>query len=442
MFTRIGVSAVAVTALAAFGATSSPAQASATITQVSLINSPAVPYAGQNVTATLTVRSSACITVQALVVTARDSKGDNVGWGGNWNNPQICPSGFTLTPAARSFQAGTYAEYGSYLVNNTWVNLPTQVLNVTAPPATGRPEPSWAPNATHAVTFDDEFSGTSINTSKWSTGWWVYPSSNGLTHSGNTYMTACYDSAYDTEPGDGYLHMKLAAVPNTCGTSRNYTGAVLDSHGKFAQQNGEFEARVDIRCNASGYPYGWPAWWTIDSTWTGEIDDIEGGSIVGGTSSTLHYASGSPSYTSPSPACGWHTFGSAWSAQAVTFYWDGRQVLTHSFPVSSGHPEYLILDNQMCPHCVAPPAGGSVMLVDWVRAWSLAVRAWIAALARPRGAGSEPAPRWPAWPAAAHQVTAPNQPQRVLAHVRACPLSGGGSGIRTLTLRPGGFQGP
>jgi hypothetical protein len=406
MFMRIGVpAAAAVAALAAFGATSSPAQASVTITQVSLINSLARSYAGENVTPTLKVHSSACITVQALVVTARDSRGHNVGWGGDWRNPQICPSGFTLTPAARSFRAGTYVEYGAYLINNAWVNLPRRVLNVTRrhvtrrrhvtprpvtpppatpppatpppatpppatpPPVTGRLEPSWDPSATHALTFDDEFSGTSIDTSKWSTSWWVNPGSNGISWSGNTYMMACYKSAYDTEPGDGYLHMKLDSTPNNCGTRRNYTGAILDSHGKFAQQNGEFEARVDIPCDATGYPYGWPAWWTIDNTWTGEIDDIEGGTIVGGTSSTLHYG-GSPSYTSPSPRCGWHTFGSAWSAQTVTFYWDGRQVFTHSFPVGSGHPEYLILDNQMCPHCVAPPAAGSVMLVDWVRAWS------------------------------------------------------------------------
>jgi hypothetical protein len=354
-------------------ATSSPAQASATITQVSLTNSLAVGPAGENITPTLKVRSSACITVQALVIIARDSRGDNVGWGGDRKNPRICPSGFTLTPAARSFPAGIYAEYGAYLINNTWVNLPRQVLNVTErpePKVTERLEPSWDPGATHALTFDDEFSGTSIDTSKWSTAWWVNPGSNGISWSGNTYMMACYNSAYDTEPGDGYLHMKLDSTPNDCGTRKNYTGAILDTHGKFAQQNGEFEARVDIPCTASGYPYGWPAWWTIDNTWTGEIDDIEGGTIVGGTSSTLHYGSGSPSYTSPSPTCGWHTFGSAWSAQAVTAYWDGRQVFTHSFPIGSGHPEYLILDNQMCPHCVAPPAAGSVMLVDWVRAWS------------------------------------------------------------------------
>src|SRR5215469_12055663 len=147
---RLGLAGAAAAAVSVTGVAAAPgAQAAVTITQDSLLNSPEVPASGQNVSPTLKVHSSACITVTELVVTARDSAGHNVGWGGN-SNVQICPSGYALTPPPRSFTTGTYSEFGAYYLNGAWTNLPSQTLTVTATPI----QPSWAPNGTYAITFD------------------------------------------------------------------------------------------------------------------------------------------------------------------------------------------------------------------------------------------------------------------------------------------------
>jgi beta-glucanase (GH16 family) len=225
-------------------------------------------------------------------------------------------------------------------------------------------------------TFASGFNGTSVNTARWAKTWWDNPGNgNGISWSNNPYMTACYAASHDSESG-GYLRMRLDRTPNTCGTRRSYTGAVLDTHASFSQEGGAFEARVFLPCNAQGQVYGWPAWWTVDNTWTGEIDNVEGGSIAagraGGTAANLHYASQPPTgWVSGSPLCRWHDFGTKWNAatRTVTFYWDSRRVYSQPFPVGAGHPEYLVFDYQMFANGIPPPSRGATMLVDWVRAW-------------------------------------------------------------------------
>ena len=246
----------------------------------------------------------------------------------------------------------------------------------TAALAQGVPGPSWNPAGRYVHTFASGFNGTSLNTARWDKTWWDRPGNgNGISWSRNPYMTACYAASHDSESG-GYLRMRLDRTSNTCGTRRSYTGAVLDTHASFSQEGGAFEARVFLPCNAQGQVYGWPAWWTVDDTWTGEIDNVEGGSLAagkaGGTAANLHYASQPPTgWASGSPLCRWHRFGTQWDAgtRTVTFYWDGRRVYSQPFPVGAGHPEYLVFDYQMFANGIPPPPRGATMLVNWVRVW-------------------------------------------------------------------------
>jgi hypothetical protein len=237
------------------------------------------------------------------------------------------------------------------------------------------PGPSWDSHGAWTISFDAGFNRSAIRKHRWNETWWVNPGSNGISWSANSYMTACYAASHDSEWG-GNAHLLLSKTPNYCGEKRDYTGAILDTYGHFSQEaaRNAFEARIYLPCNSRGEVYGWPAWWTLDSTWTGEIDDVEGGwpaAADGGTASHLEYGGANPGWQSGSPQCGWHDFGSEWNeaARTVTFYWNGRPEFTHSFPIGEGHPEYLILDYQMAANAIPPPAGGATMLVDWVRAW-------------------------------------------------------------------------
>ena len=261
-----------------------------------------------------------------------------------------------------------------------------QVLAVVAalalvPSATGHHMPtmlgpSWDRTGPYVNTLDAGFNRTYIRTHRWHRTWWFNPGNgNGISWSSNPDMIACYAASHDREYG-GYLRMRLDNTPNLCGIRRSYTGAVLDTHAWFSQQGGAFEARIFLPCNAQRQVYGWPAFWTLDNTWTGEIDDVEGGSIAagkaGGTAANLHYANQPQTgWASGQAYCGWHDFGTAWNAagRTVRFYWDSRQVYSQPFPVGAGHPEYVIFDYQMFANGIPPPPQGATMLVDWARAW-------------------------------------------------------------------------
>lgn len=238
------------------------------------------------------------------------------------------------------------------------------------------PNPTWDRTGRYAVTFDDEFNATSVDTATWEEGWYLGLGTSGVSQPVNSAEIACYDSNNVSEAG-GYLHLRLAHVATTCqGTSHPYTGALVDTRLSFSQDGGAFEARVDIPATSTGSAVGWPAWWQVGNgpTWprTGEIDTIEG--LEGSTAIHLHYvdATGDPQGPGISvnpPQTGWHTFGEAWnqSTKTVTFYWDGVQRWTHAFDGTD--PEYLIFTYTMASNSVPAPSSPSSMRVDWVRVW-------------------------------------------------------------------------
>jgi len=234
-------------------------------------------------------------------------------------------------------------------------------------------QPSWAPAGSLKLAFDDEFTGTTLGP-RWDKTWWVNPGNgNGYSWGGNPSFRACYFTGNDSE-SNGAAHLVLNNTPSTCGPNNfSFTGAVLETDNSFSQDGGSFEARVRIPCSG-GQPIGWPAWYINNFFFSAEADLVEGGTIVNGTSATLHYGNPeqSPSYTSPTPKCGWHLFGAAWDAvaQKITVYWDSQPVLTHAFVPGDTHPDFLIFDYQMCPHCQAPPNGPASLDVGWVRAWA------------------------------------------------------------------------
>ena len=126
------------------------------------------------------------------------------------------------------------------------------------------------------LTFDDGFDGTSLDTAKWSTGWY----GSGITPPVDSKEMDCYDPAQVTE-GGGTLDLTLIRKSEDCGISDPvYTTGLVSTQGKFSFTHGFIEARVWLPAAAGnpGEVANWPGVWTDGQSWPedGEIDIAEG----------------------------------------------------------------------------------------------------------------------------------------------------------------------
>ena len=237
------------------------------------------------------------------------------------------------------------------------------VATPPAPAPAGVPGPPGDPASWNQV-FDDEFDGSSLDTSKWSTGWY----GSGVTAPVNSEELECYDPAQVVE-GSGELDLNLIASPESCGgQTRPYTSGLISTAGKFTYTYGYVEVRAWLP--GSGTINDWPGIWADGQSWPtdGELDVVEG--LGGQACWHFHDPFGAPggcaagsSYTG-----GWHTYGADWEPGSVTYYYDGTVVGTITTGVTSA-PMYLILDLAADNTYGGPLAAPATMRVDYVRVW-------------------------------------------------------------------------
>lgn len=197
--------------------------------------------------------------------------------------------------------------------------------------------------------FDDEFNGTSLDTSKWT------PNEGGQINDVTTHAT-------NVTEGDGHLTLTLA---------RSGSGATVntDVPGGYHLAVGQYvEASVLFRSAGGTQLADWPAWWVSGPNWpdAGEHDIAEG---LGGDGLTVNYHSPSGSHNQGSVPGVWsgayHTYGLYRAADHADVYWDGQ--LVKSYPTDdNGQPQTLIFNVGGSGIYGA----GSQVLVDWVRAWT------------------------------------------------------------------------
>ena len=238
------------------------------------------------------------------------------------------------------------------------------VVRVLTPTTNPSPaSPVGIPGLWHRV-WSDDFSGSSLDASKWSTGWF----GSGVTGPVNTAEIGCYDPAQVAVSG-GNLNLTAVAKAQTVnGKLYPYTSGLVTTMGKFAFAYGVLEARIYLP-GADAQIANWPAFWangTGPAPATGELDVMEGR----GGAATYHFHSlaGSPGGLVPGDFAGWHTYAADWQPGVVTYYYDGHEVGQITTGITSS-PMYLVLNYGVGATYGGPISTPATMRIDYVKVW-------------------------------------------------------------------------
>jgi hypothetical protein len=246
--------------------------------------------------------------------------------------------------------------------------------------ARAEPMPVGVPG-TWALRLNEEFSSAGLNTGLWTPGW---------QHGGisGPMSSQCLSSANVTQPGSGYLLLQLRKESNTCESTKvENTGGLIESnpsdgvsgHTGFSYLYGYVEWRAwlpgvepkGLGCPKGGCLADWPAFWSLSSTNSNEIDTMEGLGGLGQACFHIHPPPGGegPGSCLSGSYAGWHTYGAEWEPGIVKYFYDGAQVGEVGSGVLNGTPQYLIADIVPPGCCGGPLITPDELQIDYVRVW-------------------------------------------------------------------------
>jgi beta-glucanase (GH16 family) len=247
---------------------------------------------------------------------------------------------------------------------------------------------------TWQCSFDDEFDGSSLDTSKWV----VQQTADGGYHSG---LECFEDSPNNVSVAGGTLNLTVQQAgssflcPGVPPYETQYTSGMVSTYQHFTQADGLFEVRAKISgATTQGlqssfwlYPaqstYGaWPASGEIDIAElfseypTLAIPFVHYNNSANDTGATNdHCVIGDPSQ--------FHTYAVQWTPQSLTFLYDGQACVVDHWisasplidPAPFNEPFYICLTqalgigtNDFIPGSTPLPA---TTAVDWVRVWGV-----------------------------------------------------------------------
>ncbi len=264
----------------------------------------------------------------------------------------------------------------------------------TTPVPTTQPTPgAWR------LAWADEFSGTSVDTSRWN----VYDEAGPWSSVESPKATTCPKAA-NVSVGGGILVMRTQKANGACRGGQAQSGAGLNTWGRFEQAQGRFEARV--RWTHAGN-YLWGGFWThgnggpgYDRSMGSELDVFE---YIGKDAEpnisrfkpAIHF-----DYTC-APKCmqnvpyngydvtAWHTYAVEWepavpgdpSTTQIRFFLDGRQIAQFdragAWAVNPNGTKVLVQqggwtnDNGPFPTPFGPDRAHRIVLSAWVGAPSV-----------------------------------------------------------------------
>jgi hypothetical protein len=307
----------------------------ATLKQDSLgpvTSTPEAPF-----TATLRVHSSACTHVQALGVAVRDAQGNNLDFPGSTGPVVICPTGFKLTTAARSFRAGTYTMFGFYRDAAGYHNFPSKNLTVGQAPGT-------TPGTGKTPYWSEEFN---------------HPLAWGCRWTGNTTSAYQYGNHNPADDKLDWLNPANVKVANGVATFTARPSSHILENGRQAWDTGllttegsteGFQIRtgdyVETRVQLPTSIGAWPALWTWKNG-NNEIDTFEYHVDNPNLLELTDHINSNQLYWTNTHAVQpgkWITIGVYYGASSHDWYVNGTKIFADRKPAPSGFSAYLILN--------------------------------------------------------------------------------------------------
>ena len=310
------------------------------------------------------------------------------------------PGSTTTVPGSTTTSSSTTTST-TYPSSTTSTTYPSSTTTSTTVPSTSTTVPASPCGAAIAkasggywqCSFDDEFDGTTLDTSKWI----VQQTATSGFHSG----PECFvDSPNNISLANGVLTLtaRQEAAPFTCPSplgnyTTQYTSGMVSTWGLFAQAYGRFEVRAKVPPAAvkglqesfwlwpQNMTYGaWPA--------SGEIDIAEIYSLYNDRAVPyIHYNSAAPDPNVTNTNCmindvsQFHTYAVDWTPSSITIIYDGHTCLTDTWDPAAPltHPQpfdqpFIICltqalgigGNAFDPATTPLPA---TTQIDYVRAW-------------------------------------------------------------------------
>ena len=222
------------------------------------------------------------------------------------------------------------------------------------------PNPT-GPSGTWTLVFEDEFSGTSLDTTRW-------VSLNGYAING---VSTCLGASANVTVTGGNLVLSLASSTSGAYISSNPADGA-GANGWALPVGGCVEARIYSPGPSASVAYNWGGIFASGQSWptNGEIDFWE---TLGSPSLNYHWeGSGGneqsgPYFPSGGWCNGWHVTTIVRNATNVQYWWDGVLVQTYTTDDLGGTMSVLLCNGA---GNTAAYGTANAVLVDYVRGWT------------------------------------------------------------------------
>jgi beta-glucanase (GH16 family) len=231
-----------------------------------------------------------------------------------------------------------------------------------------------APPSTWKLTFDSDFSSSTLDTNVWATCYWFASPGAGCTNTGNSGEEKEWYQPSQVQVKGGVLNLIAQHEPTEGSSAKGKPQEYSCRSGMVTTAPG-FNFKYGYVQMVARLPYNnglWPAFWLAASNkkWPPEVDIFEHWNSQASTGAYLHPLSavrqGGRVQAVANFSKGWHTFTLSWTKNKLIWYIDGYQV----FSTTTGIPQQAmyIIANVADTSTAATSCSGT-MLVKSIKVW-------------------------------------------------------------------------